>query len=310
LHVLYAVNIRGYLTLQRETIVVGLGEVLWDLLPSGPRFGGAPANFACSVAELSAATTSVYMLSSVGHDELGRQALESLEQHRVHSKYTSQTSFPTGTVEVHLSEQGIASYQFAENTAWDHLSWSTALSELATRTDAVCFGTLGQRSATSQATILRFLEETTSSALRVFDVNLRSPFYSDEIIRHSLERSNVLKLNDEELPTVAELCGLSGSPESLLRQLAEHYQLLAVALTRGPQGALLLRGSEIDDNPGLSAKVADTIGAGDAYTAALVLGILDDQPTTSINQLGCRVAAYVCEQSGATPRIPREISII
>ncbi len=294
--------------MQRETIVVGLGEVLWDLLPSGPRFGGAPANFACSVAELSAATTSVYMLSSVGQDALGRRAIESLEQHRVASKYISQTSYPTGTVDVHLSEQGIASYQFAENTAWDHLSWSPSLSDLATKTDAVCFGTLGQRSTSSQSTILRFLEEQKPSALRVFDVNLRSPFYSDEIISHSLERSNVLKLNDEELPVVSELCGLSGSPESLLRQLAERYQLHAVALTRGPRGALLLRGSEIDDNPGQSAKVADTIGAGDAYTAALVLGLLDDQSTATINQRGCRVASYVCEQSGATPRIPREIS--
>ena len=291
----------------QNTTIVGLGEILWDVFPDGPRFGGAPANFACSAAGLGREQVEVYIVSSVGKDGLGQRAIESLQQHGVNTSCVAEQERPTGQVLVELDEEGRASYQFAADTAWDNLQWSRELEQLAARTDAVCFGTLGQRSDRSRETIQRFVAATAPTALRIFDINLRPPYFRDAVIVESLKLANVLKLNDEELPFVRDLCGLSGADSQVLRGLAVQFELRAVALTRGARGAVLIRGGEISEQAGVATQVVDTVGAGDAFTAALALGLLTGGKLDTINRSACAVASFVCTQSGATPRMPEGV---
>ena len=285
-------------------VIVGLGEVLWDIFPDGPRFGGAPANFACSISGLSRANTVVHLVSSVGNDTLGRKALSSLATHRVVTDCVQIQERVTGQVVVTLDSDGSASYRFADNAAWDHLSWNEELHELATRTEAVCYGTLGQRCAPSRSTIRQFLASTEPESWRIFDINLRPPFYDDSVILDSLQFANVLKLNDDELPVVARLLDISGDPVKILRAIARQFALRAIALTRGAKGAILIRGDELSEHPGIDIEVVDTVGAGDAYTAALTLGLLAGHNLDAINCHACEVSAFLCSQSGGTPQIP------
>src|SRR5262245_53717284 len=223
--------------------IVGIGELLWDLFPDGPRFGGAPVNFACHAAALAG---TAHVVTSVGTDALGREALDALQSRGVSDGGVIESrSHPTGTVQVAVDAAGKALFTFASDVAWDHLAWSPSLARLAASCDAVCFGTLGQGSHNSRETMLRFVRATRATALRIFDINLRPPFYSEDIIRQSLAMANVLKLNDDELPILASLCGASGSGAGLLIQLVRQFDLSVVALTRGPHGAILVRGDEV-----------------------------------------------------------------
>ena len=217
----------------RRFTVVGIGEILWDLFPTGPRFGGAPANFICSVAELAGDRTDASMASGVGRDDLGKRALESLHAHGVDTHCVAVIDRPTGQVHVTLDAAGHASYEFAADTAWDHLAWSDGLQQLAARADAVCFGTLAQRSDRSRRTILRFVRETPAECLRILDVNLRPPFWSEAVVLESVRLANVLKLNDAELPILADMLRLCGTDDALLDQLVKRFSLKLVALTRG-----------------------------------------------------------------------------
>lgn len=288
-----------------KPVVVGLGEVLWDVFPDGPRFGGAPANYACHAANLGAHS---HMVSAVGRDDLGDRALKAFSDHAVETSAVQRNGYPTGAVYVQLDAEGKASYEFLDNTAWDHLEWSPELDDLAARTDAVCFGTLGQRRHESQLSIRRFVTTTPAvSCLRIFDVNLRPPFYADNTLLESLKIANILKLNDDELPIVAALCGISGAESEIMQSLALRFDLRLVALTRGARGALLVRGKEVSDHPGVETSVIDTVGAGDAFTAALTLGLLAELELGVINDRAARVAAFVCSQAGATPRLPNTI---
>lgn len=287
--------------MSQAQIVVGLGEILWDVFPDGPRFGGAPANVACHAAQLGANS---HMASAVGPDELGNKALKALEEKHVNTDCVIRSSYPTGVVNVQLDAAGKASYQFAEDTAWDHLEWSDNWESLASKTSAVCFGTLGQRSESSRKTIHRFLEATPDACLRVFDINLRPPFYSDEIILNSLRPANILKLNDEELPYLAKLCDISGTDVEVMQALSQKFDLQLVALTRGGSGAVLCRGDEISESGGAPTTVVDTVGAGDSFTAALILGLLENRDLDTINHQAGKIAAFVCSQPGATPQIP------
>jgi fructokinase len=289
-------------------IIVGLGEILWDVFPDGPRFGGAPANFACSIAELRGSGVQVHVASAVGHDELGTQALELLKQRSVDTSCVATLDRPTGTVLVELDAAGHASYTFANNTAWDNISWSDEMQHLAASADAVCFGTLGQRSETSRETIEQFVRATRPEALRILDVNLRPPFWTTDVVRASLELANVVKLNDTELATLAKILGWNGTDPELLQRLLDEYALRAVALTRGADGAILLSSSGDQINrPAEPTTVADTVGAGDAYSAALAIGLVEDMPIAKLNAWGIRVAAFVCSQQGATPRLPQHL---
>lgn len=293
---------------ERQHTIAAIGEVLWDVFPTGPRFGGAPANFACTFAGLTGDRAMVSMVSAVGTDELGTQAIAALQNQNVRTNCVAQLEKPTGTVDIALDESGSATYRFADDTAWDNLSWRVELEQLAAQASAVCFGTLGQRSDLSRVTIQRFVDATTDRCLRVFDVNLRPPFYTEPIIRESLQLANVLKLNDEELPLLAKIYGLSGDEGELLNKLAATCELQVVALTRGPRGAAIFRGGQLSDCSGVSTDVVDTVGAGDAFTATMTLGLLEDKPTDEINRRACEVAAFVCSQAGASPRIPKSLA--
>ncbi len=288
--------------------IVGLGEILWDVFPDGAHFGGAPANFACCVKALCGDAVDVAIASSVGDDELGRRAMELLCTRGVDTTYVSKVDRPTGQVLVAIDAVGQASYQFADDAAWDNIAWSDELRQLASNSDAVCFGTLGQRSEVSRQTIQAFLRATRPDCLRILDVNFRNPFWTEEILLQSLELANVVKLNDSELGILADLLGWKGGVDLLLDQLLDKYSLQVVALTRGADGAVLIGTSgEGSKLPGREVAIVDTVGAGDSYTAALAVGLLKGLPLATINAWASRVAEFVCSQSGATPQLPIEL---
>jgi len=287
--------------------IAAIGEVLWDVFPTGPRFGGAPANFACALAGLSRRRMTVNMISAIGRDELGSQAIASLKRQHVHTDHVARIDKPTGEVQIMLDDSGSASYRFAEDCAWDNLTWSQELESLAPQLAAVCFGTLGQRCEVSRQTIRRFVQTTSKECLRIYDINLRPPFYSEPIILDSLRIANILKMNDEELPFLAKLFKLSGNEDQLVAGLAQTCELETIALTRGANGAMIYHDGVISDFRGVKTNVVDTVGAGDAYTAAMTIGLLEESDLDDINQSACKVAAYVCSQPGATPQIPRDL---
>lgn len=299
---------------QQETdhqrpVIVGLGEILWDVFPNGVKFGGAPANFACSAAGLAGESASVFVASAVGQDQLGKQAIDALAAHGVRTDVVTSLAQQTGQVLIELDSDGKAAYRFFDNAAWDNLQWSDQWSDLAARCDAVCFGTLGQRSFPSRKIIQQFVASTRESSLRILDINLRPPFFSDEVIDASLRIANVLKMNDEELPRLAQQYKLNGTDHELVRQLADLFDLRCVALTRGENGAMLFAANTIVETPGQSIQVVDTVGAGDAFTAALAFGLLAGNETKATIEHATATASFVCTQSGATPTIPIELQI-
>ena len=287
--------------------ITGIGEILWDMFPDGAQFGGAPANFVCHSQALGARS---HVVSSVGSDKLGQRALTFLQEHGVDTSTVAQSDkHPTGTVEIELDAEGIAQFEFASDVAWDALRWSETLTQLAVKTDVVCYGTLGQRSEISKNTIQRFLKGTTDDCLCVFDVNLRQHFYTEGLIRDSLKFANILKLNDEELPVLSSSCGLSGSETTVMEQLRQRYNLHLVALTRGAKGAILLTEDSLSECDGFTVDVKDTVGAGDAFTAAMTLGLMLWHELDHINEHACRVAAFVCSQDGAAPKLPDDLKM-
>ncbi len=286
---------------------MAIGEILWDLLPTGPQFGGAPANFAWGAASLGQQATQVKLVSAVGMDRLGEQALDSLGDRSIDRSFVQRNQAATGTVDVHLDDRGQASYQFAEDSAWDHLAWNPELEQLVQTASAICFGTLAQRHPDSRATIARVLETAPPAAMKVCDLNLRAPHISKDVVLFSLQQAQLLKLNDEELEFLAELCDLAGAERELLQALAARYDLHGIALTRGSQGALLVEGQQIVECPAKSVPVVDTIGAGDSFTAAYLVGRLAGWPLTKIGDWASNVAAFVCTQAGATPELPARL---
>jgi fructokinase len=275
------------------------------VFPTGPVFGGAPANVACHAAALGADAA---MVSAVGTDDLGEKAIAALDERGVDTSTVARsTEYPTGTVQVHLSDAGQPSYEIMRQVAWDYVPWTPQVEALAARADAVCFGSLAQRSETTRETIRRFLRTTRPECLRVFDVNLRQDFFNDEILRESLELANVLKLNDEEAPVVAQAC--FGEPlDDPVDRLTEQFDLRLVALTLGSKGAILAAGGKRHREPAPETRIADTVGAGDSFTAAMILGTLAGRPLADIAARATAVAAYVCSQPGATPVLPDSLT--
>jgi fructokinase len=295
---------------QSDIRIVGLGEILWDVFPDGARFGGAPANFACTAAGLAAGSARVSMAGAVGRDDLGRRALAEFTARGAEVSAVAILPEPTGRVDVTVDSAGLASYVFAPDCAWDNIPWSESLAELAAETSAVCFGTLGSRGATALATIRRFVAAVPSPALRILDINLRPPFWSPDVVRDSLPLANIVKCNDDEWPVVADLLGLDGSPQSMLHTLVTRYGLRLAALTRGPKGSLVVSADgSVSDLPGTPVEVVDTVGAGDAFTAAVTLGLLAGWPLSKLHAHAERVAAFVCTQRGGTPPIPADLRI-
>jgi fructokinase len=285
--------------------VIGVGEVLWDLLPTGSQLGGAPANFACHARALGAQAA---VVTRVGNDSFGRTILQRFEQMGI-TDGTVQVDdeAPTGSVTVALSDDGIAHFTIHENVAWDRLAVTPEGLNAVREADAICFGSLAQRSDPARTSVQRLVTAAQPGALRVFDINLRQNYFSGEIIEQSLRLANVLKLNDGELSILAQLFGLAGSPRQQIERLAGKFELRLVALTRGPAGSLLFQAGQWSDRLSIPVEVVDTVGAGDAFTAALVLGLLQKKELDEINALASEVARYVCSCAGATPPLPKTI---
>ena len=289
--------------MHKETYtVVGLGELIWDLLPGGRRLGGAPTNFAYISRLLGERSV---VASRVGRDPLGREALERLARAGVSTSYVqTDDEHPTGTVGVTVDEEGEAHFNVNQNSAWDYLEWTNEWEALAARADAVCFGTLGQRAPGARSTIKRFLAAMRPNALRVFDVNLRHSFFDREMLNASLSHANVVKLNAEELPALAALLETGGDGErAISERLLRRFDLELVAVTRGARGSLVVNAKEAFEHAGFRVRVADTIGAGDAFAAALVQRLLRNAPLAEIADAANRAGAWVATHSGATPEV-------
>ena len=281
--------------------VVGIGELLWDLFPEGKRLGGAPANFAYHCKAFGAES---YPVSCVGNDDPGRQILQALDKHGIDVSFIATNSeHPTGTVSVDVDENGKPEYIIHEDVAWDYIRLTEEMITLAKKTDVICFGSLAQRSKTSRQTIQKFLLETRSDCIKILDINLRQHYYSHDLIEEMLELSTVLKLNDEELMVIAELMGISGREKALIEQIASRYSLNVVALTKGDAGSCLYQRGLYSEHKGYDAKVVDTVGAGDSFTAVLAAGLLLNYDLDKINDLANKTAAYVCSQPGAMPKM-------
>ncbi len=287
--------------MKREYIIVGLGELLWDIFLQGKCLGGAPANFAYHISALG---HKGIIASRIGKDTLGKEIIDAIATLDLTWEYIKiDPNHPTGTVDVRVDSNGHPKYTITENVAWDFLEFDEKWKILAEKADAVCFGSLAQRSSESRTTIIEFLRHTVKETVWIFDINLRQNFYSPEIITQSLKISSILKLNDEELPILIDLLGYQKkeSEEELCRVLIEKYRLDLVCLTKGENGSLLINERETVKHPGRKVTVIDTVGAGDAFTAALAIQYLKGMSLKRISEAANRLGSWVASQAGATP---------
>jgi fructokinase len=282
-------------------IIAGLGEILWDVLPTGKVLGGAPANFAYITSQFG---LNGYAISAIGNDLHGKEILDSLAEKRLNFLIEN-VDFPTGTVQVTVDEKGIPQYKICEGVAWDNIPFTQRSMELAQICDAVCFGSLAQRNQVSRSSINTFLDNVPENALKIFDINLRQHFYSKEIIENSLQRANILKINDEEVNLISGLFGYAElSEQKICRRLLQKYDLKMVVETKGATGSYVLTAGETSylDTP--SVHVADTVGAGDSFTGSFVAALLNGESIRDAHKLAVEVSAYVCTQHGAMPKLP------
>ncbi len=287
-------------------IIVGMGEALWDCLPEGKKIGGAPANFAYHVSQFGFNSR---VVSAVGNDSLGDEILQVLAEKKVNAQI-DRVDYPTGTVQVTLDQVGVPQYEIKEGVAWDNIPFTPALRDLALRTRAVCFGSLAQRSAVSRATINRFLDTMpdTGSELKIFDINLRQNFYTQEVLCDSMRRCNVMKINDEELVTISRIFGYPGIDlQDKCWILLAKYNLKMLILTCGTNGSYVFTPGLISFQETPKVKVADTVGAGDSFTATFTAAILKGLSIPEAHKLAVEVSAFVCTQSGAMPTLPQTL---
>ncbi len=286
--------------------VAGLGEVLWDLLPGGRQLGGAPANFAYHAGALGARAA---VVSRVGPDAAGRDLLDRLRLLGLDvSGVEIDGAAPTSTVSVELGADGQPRYVIHENVAWDRLQGVAAAQSAVAQADVVCFGTLAQRDPAARTALRALVSAARAGALRVFDINLRQHYHSAEVIASSLALAHVLKINDAELPVVAAQFDLVGDEPTQLAALAARFSLRAIAYTRGARGSLLYSAGAWSDLAAAPIAVADTVGAGDSFTAALALGLLAGWPLDVVHRQAAAIAAYVCTQAGGTPPLPANLT--
>ncbi len=287
-------------------IIVGMGEALWDCLPEGKKIGGAPANFAYHVSQFGFNSR---VVSAVGDDPLGDEILEVFAEKHLHAEI-ARVEYPTGTVQVTLDQVGVPQYEIKENVAWDNIPFTDSLRDLALRTRAVCFGSLAQRNVVSRATINRFLDAMpdTGNELKIFDINLRQNFYTREVLCDSMSRCNILKINDEELVTISRIFGYPGIDlQDKCWILLAKYNLKMLILTCGTNGSYVFTPGVVSFQETPKVKVADTVGAGDSFTATFTAAILRGLPVPEAHKLAVEVSAYVCTQSGAMPVLPQAI---
>ncbi len=284
-------------------IVVGMGEALWDVLPEGKKIGGAPANFAYHVSQFGLPSC---VISAVGDDALGKEIIDNFTSKGLNHLIET-VPYPTGTVQVEIDQAGIPQYEIKENVAWDNIPYTARLEQLAGKTKAVCFGSLAQRNIVSRNTINRFLDAMPQSDdnLVVFDVNLRQGFYNKDILCNSMKRCNILKINDEELVTVSRMFGYPGIDlQDKCWILLGKYNLKMLILTCGINGSYVFTPGNVSFQPTPKVEVADTVGAGDSFTAAFIAGILRGKSVTEAHSTAVRTSAYVCTKKGAMPILP------
>lgn len=282
-----------------KNIIVGLGEILWDVFPERKVLGGAPANFAYHVSQFG---FNGYIVSAIGEDLLGKEILSSLEDKGLNYLIET-TDYPTGTVEVTLNKTGVPQYEILENVAWDNIPFTARTENLAKNTQTVCFGSLAQRSPVSRETIRKFLDMMPKDSLKIFDINLRLNYYTKEIIEESLQMANIMKINDEEVIKVAALLGWNGEEQDICKKLLGEYNLDILILTKGTDGSFVFTPRQTSYQPTPKVHVADTVGAGDSFTAAFVAAYLHGERIEDAHQLAVEVSAYVCLQHGAMPKL-------
>ena len=286
-------------------IVVGMGEALWDVLPEGKKIGGAPANFAYHVSQFGFPSC---VVSAIGDDALGKEIIENFTSKGL-DQLIAEVPYPTGTVQVEIDQTGIPLYDIKENVAWDNIPYTEHLDALAKRTKAVCFGSLAQRNVVSRETINHFLDTMPKDddSLVVFDVNLRQGFYNKEILCKSMQNCNILKINDEELITVSRMFGYPGIDlQDKCWILLGKYNLKMLILTCGINGSYVFTPGNVSFQPTPKVEVADTVGAGDSFTAAFIASILKGKSVTEAHSIAVKTSAYVCTQKGAMPILPPE----
>ena len=284
--------------------ILGIGELVWDMFPSGKQLGGAPVNFAYFAKELGA---EAYPVAALGSDELGDEAMEVVRPSGLKLDFIQRNSLPTSRVLVTTDEEGVPQYEIVENVAWDAMECTPEILDLASQADVICWGSLAQRSRKSRESILAMVDAAPENCLRVFDINLRQKFYSKEVIEESLKRADILKLNEDELPVVSEIFAVEGSEADQIAHIIKRFSLRSIIYT---QGAVC---SEVYDASGLvsrmdtpKVKVADTVGAGDSFTATYVTSILLGKTPAQAHELAVKVAAFVCTQNGAINPLPSE----
>ncbi len=277
-------------------VIVGIGEILWDMLPSGKSLGGAPANFAYHAARLG---EEGWAVSAIGDDELGREITRALSGKKLKT-ILSKVDKPTGTVQVTLDENGIPAYDIKQDVAWDNIPYTEEMAKLAARTDAVCFGSLVQR-LNSRKNVIRFVKAVPQTALKLFDINLRQHWYSKDVIEESLSISDSLKLNDEEIKVVIEMLSLPGDVEAACRELVRRYCLKFVILTKGADGSEVVTEDDCLSVSSKHVEVVDTVGAGDAFSAAFVVNYLRGDSLKDALGKASDVAAWLCSKKGAMP---------
>lgn len=280
-------------------IVVGLGEILWDVFPERKILGGAPANFAYHVSQFG---FNGYAVSAIGDDLLGKEILSSLENKGLNYLLET-TDYPTGTVQVKLDKRGVPEYEISENVAWDNIPFTAKTENLAKNTATVCFGSLAQRNSVSRETVKRFLNMMPADSLKIFDVNLRLHYYTEEVLKESLTMANMMKINDDEILVLADMFDIAGDEKVVSQKLLEKYNLEVLILTKGVEGSYIFTPKQTSYLPTPRVKVADTVGAGDSFTAAFTAAYMHGERVEDAHQLAVEVSAYVCMQHGAMPRL-------
>ncbi len=286
--------------MNKKPVIAGIGELLWDMLPSGKQLGGAPCNFAYHAKQ---AECDCFVISATGKDSLGEELLANVAELGLSGKYIQKNNYPTSKVSITLNEHGHPDYTIHEQVAWDHISWNIEIEKLAGQLDAVCFGSLAQRDMESRNSIVSLISSVRTECLKVFDINLRQHYFNEETIIQSLRLCDVLKLNDDELPVVAGYTGLKGGVRDQLDQLLAGMNLKYVVYTMGSQGSMIVSADEYSITEAPKVEVADTVGAGDAFTAIFTAGILKGLPLNYIHQKATEISALVCTQKGATPKL-------
>ena len=290
--------------MNKKPLIAGIGELLWDVLPSGKQLGGAPCNFAFHAMQ---SGCEGYVLSAIGKDDLGDELNKVIQKLGLSNKYIQENEFPTGTVTVKVDERGHPDYVIHENVAWDHIRWNKDMVHLAKDLDAVCFGSLAQRNPESGHTIMNFISALKPNCLKVFDINLRQKFFTRESIINSINLSDILKLNEDELPIVAACLGYEGDRDKQIDQLLNQNQLKYVVFTMGSAGSIIKSTNETSFCEAPKVQVADTVGAGDSFTAIFIAGILKGIPLKEIHKKATEIAAFICTQKGATPKLTQAI---